>query len=260
LQGILIDQWRLWEKKTGIKVEIQGMDWSEALRRMEAGEFDVIDTVFKTEARSAFLDFSKPYTRIEVPIFFQRDISGITDLKSLTGFPVAAKAGDAAIDLLKQNDITTVLLFNNYESIVKAAQQRKVNVFVVDAPPALYFLNKLDIGTQFRRSAPINVGEFHRAVRKGNTALLKTVEAGFAAITPGELKHRGEMVRDNPRRRFLFALPGIRCDRRGAVRFGFARLEPRAQPGGQKTGDRFAGERGAIPAHHGEPGGHGGRA
>jgi len=188
LQGILIDQWRLWEKKTGIKVEIQGMDWSEALRRMEAGEFDVIDTVFKTEARSAFLDFSKPYTRIEVPIFFQRDISGITDLKSLTGFPVAAKAGDAAIDLLKQNDITTVLLFNNYESIVKAAQQRKVNVFVVDAPPALYFLNKLDIGTQFRRSAPINVGEFHRAVRKGNTALLKTVEAGFAAITPGELK------------------------------------------------------------------------
>jgi ABC-type amino acid transport substrate-binding protein len=127
LQGILIDQWRLWEKKTGIKIEIQAMDWGEALRRMKAGEFDVIDTIFKTDERIAFFDFSKPYARIEVPIFFQRDISGITDLKSLKGFPVAAKTGDAAADLLKQNGINTVLLFNNYESIIKAAQQRKVS-------------------------------------------------------------------------------------------------------------------------------------
>ena len=34
LQGILIDQWQAWEKKTGIKVEIRAMDWIEALRRI----------------------------------------------------------------------------------------------------------------------------------------------------------------------------------------------------------------------------------
>ncbi|HKC11230.1 MAG TPA: transporter substrate-binding domain-containing protein, partial [Vicinamibacteria bacterium] len=27
LEGILVDQWRAWEKKTGIKAEIHGMDW-----------------------------------------------------------------------------------------------------------------------------------------------------------------------------------------------------------------------------------------
>ena len=52
LQGILIDQWKLWEQKTGIRTEISAMDWDEALRRMKAGEFDVIDTIFKTEERS----------------------------------------------------------------------------------------------------------------------------------------------------------------------------------------------------------------
>ncbi|MBA3075413.1 MAG: transporter substrate-binding domain-containing protein, partial [Anaerolineae bacterium] len=28
LQGILIDRWKLWERKTGIKVEITGLDWA----------------------------------------------------------------------------------------------------------------------------------------------------------------------------------------------------------------------------------------
>jgi len=44
LQGILIDQWQAWQRKTGIKVEVHAMDWGEALRRTRAGEFDVIDS------------------------------------------------------------------------------------------------------------------------------------------------------------------------------------------------------------------------
>lgn len=37
LQGILVDQWRLWEQRTGVGAEIHGMDWGDAVRRMEAG-------------------------------------------------------------------------------------------------------------------------------------------------------------------------------------------------------------------------------
>ena len=196
LQGILIDEWRLWENHTGIRAEIHAMDWDEALQRMRAGEFEVIDTVFKTQERAAYWDFSKPYARIDVPIFFHKDISGITGLHSLKGFPVAAKAGDAAVDLLKRNGVTTVLLFTNYEAIVEASGQRKVNVFVMDEPPALYFLNKLGIQDEFRRSAPVNTGEFRRAVKKGDVALLRAVEAGFAALNP-ESTNRGEMARQS---------------------------------------------------------------
>jgi PAS domain S-box-containing protein len=187
LQGILVDEWRLWEKAAGIKAEIQGMDWAEAQRRMKAGEFDVIDTIFKTDERAGYLDFSKPYARIEVPIFFRKDISGITDLESVKGFPVATKAGDATVDSLKQKGITTLVLFSNYQAVIEAAKQHKVNVFVVDAPPAHYFLNKLGIQNEFRQSAPVNVGEFHRAVRKGDLALLKEVEGGFASLKPADL-------------------------------------------------------------------------
>ena len=188
LQGILIDQWQAWEKKTGIKVEIHAMDWGEALRRMRAGEFDVIDSIVETAERRDYFDFTPAYTPIEASIFFRKDISGISDLTSLKGFPVAVKAGDQHIDQLKANGVTTLILFPNNEAIIEAAQQRKINVFVVDDPSALYLLNKLGVEGEFRHSAPVFRDGLRRAVRKGDAATLHMVSEGFAAIDAGELK------------------------------------------------------------------------
>ena len=189
LQGILIDRWQLWEKKTGITVDIHAIDWGKALSGMKAGEFDVIDTVFETEERSLWLDFSRPYADIEVPIFFDKDISGITDAASLKGFPVATKTGDAAIELLTRNGVDNLILFNSYEAVILAAKEHRVSVFVIDAPPAHYFLYKFGISDRFKQSAPLNIGQFHQAVKKGNLGLLKIIEDGFRKISADEMKH-----------------------------------------------------------------------
>ncbi len=187
IQGIFVDQWQLWETKTGLHVDILATNWADAIRGMKAGKFDVIDCTFKTDERLGWLDFTKSYTKIEVPIFFRKDVSGIVDLKSLQGFAVAAKTGDADIDLLKQSGVKTIVLFDSYEGIVAAAKQHKVNVFIADRPSAFYFLNKAGIENDFRSSEPVYVGEIHRAVRKGNSDMLAAVENGFAKITPDEL-------------------------------------------------------------------------
>src|SRR6267378_760742 len=170
-QGILIDQWQAWEKKTGIKAEIHPMDWAEALQRMRAGEFDVIDSIVETSERLDYFDFTPGYTLIEASIFFRKDISGITDLASLKGFPVGAKNGDQHIDQLKAGGVTTVILFQNNDAIIEAAKQHKINVFVVDDPSGLYLLNKAGIEEEFRHSAPMFHDQLRRAVRKGNAAL-----------------------------------------------------------------------------------------
>src|ERR1700682_3260891 len=103
LQGIAIDQWRAWEKKTGIPGEMHALHWSEALRRMRAGEFDVIDDIVETPERRAYFDFTPPYATVEASVFFRNDISGITDVASLKGFPVGLKAGDQHIDKLRES-------------------------------------------------------------------------------------------------------------------------------------------------------------
>jgi PAS domain S-box-containing protein len=188
LQGILIDQWHAWEKKTGIRAEINGLNWSEALRRMRAGEFDVIDSIVATAERRQYFDFTSAYAPIEASIYFRNDISGIADLASLKGFPVGVKAGDQHIDQLEANGVASVIVYKSNDEIIEAARQHKIGVFVVDDPSALYQLSKKGLNAEFRRSAPVFRDELRRAVRKGDAHLLRTVSEGFAAIGPADLK------------------------------------------------------------------------
>ena len=212
-QGILIDQWKLWEQKTGIHAKIAALPWNEALRRMKAGEFDVIDTIFRTDARSGWLDFSKAYARLEVSAFFDKQISGIHDASSLKDFIVAAKSGDDAVELLKRHGVTNVLLFDSYEAIVRAAKEHKVTVFVADTPPALYYLHQQGIIGLYKQSPPLNSGEFHRAVKKGDQELLKVIENGFDRISSEELSEiehawSGSSLTDGFSLKYVYAAAG----------------------------------------------------
>ncbi|HXA17438.1 MAG TPA: PAS domain-containing protein [Thermoanaerobaculia bacterium] len=192
LQGIVIDQWKAWEKKTGIKAEIQAMDWAQALRRMRAGEFDVIDCIVVTDKRREYFDFTPAYATVEASIFFRDNISGITGLASLRGFPVGVKAGDQHIDKLRESGVSTVIPFSNNGDIVKAAKQHKIDVFVADVPSALYLLQRIGVANDFRRSAPVFRDQLRRAVRKGDAKTLSIVSDGFAEIDPVELKRIDE--------------------------------------------------------------------
>lgn len=187
-QGILVDEWRLWEEKTGIKVNLTPMVWADALSEMEKGEADVLDTVFENPQRDLLYDFTEPYASIEVPIFFHRNISGINGVEALKGFTVAAKNGDNAVEVLIAAGITNIKTYSSEEEIVKAAKNGEVVVFVIDKPPALYFMYKLGVQNDFNYSKSLYTGSFHRAVKKGNTELLKIVEFGFSEITAKEYK------------------------------------------------------------------------
>ncbi|MHB8138993.1 MAG: PAS domain S-box protein [Smithellaceae bacterium] len=186
LQGILVDEWRLWEEKTRIKVDLQGMDWDKALNTIAEGNAHVIDTIFRTEERDKILAFSAPYASIDVPVFFHSSISGIKGVESLQGFTIGVKAGDACIDYFKKHGINTLREYPSYESIVRDAVKQKIKVFCIDAPPGYYYLYKMNIQEQYQQTAPLYTGQFHRAVRKERMDLLKIVEDGFAKISSKE--------------------------------------------------------------------------
>ncbi len=183
MQGILVDLWKLWEEHTGVQVEITGLPWDEALGRMEDGEFDVIDTIFYTDERAKIFDFTEPYANIDVLIFFPNNLSGIADAGNLKGFRVAVKAGDANAEYLLDQGVTNLAYYNSYEEIIQAALRKDEAIFVMDGPPALYYLHKYNIQNDFNYSEPLYGGEFHRAVRKGNPAILELVNSGFSSIS-----------------------------------------------------------------------------
>ncbi len=186
-QGILIDQWRLWGERTGYEVRFLALDWSEAQQAIAEGRADVIDTMFYTPQRAKSFDFGPPYADIEVPIFFDLDLSGFGSISGLRGFTVGVKEGDAAIGVLRRNGITDLRIYPNYESIVKAAIAEDIHVFCIDRPPALYYLYKYGVQAKFRSSISLYTGQFRRAVVKGDSGHLALVERGFSSITKAEL-------------------------------------------------------------------------
>ncbi|WP_170920447.1 PAS domain S-box protein [Desulfacinum hydrothermale] len=211
LQGILVDQWHLWEQATGRSVQLVAMDWGKALESFRQGRGDVIDTIFQTPNRAKIYSFGKPYAEIPVSIFYHTTISGLPDAHSLGGFAVAVKKGDACIQVLRNNGVRTFVKYLSYEAIIRAAAAGKVKIFCIDDPPAYYFLSKYGLTDRFKRGFSLYSGWFHRAVRKGDEAVLEEVERGFASLDPQSLeaidrKWMGTPLQAPiPWRRFLWA-------------------------------------------------------
>lgn len=188
LTGFLYDLWKLWESQTGIRVILKAFNWDETLRRFKEGEGDIIDTIFFNEERAKWLSYGKPYEKIDVPIFYHKSISGIDSIKSLRGFSVAVKAEDNCINILKNNGIKDLILYESYEDIIKEAKYGNIKIFSIDGPPANYYLVKYRIYHEFKIGPVLYSGQFHRAVRKGNEDLLKFVEDNFNEIREIDIK------------------------------------------------------------------------
>ncbi len=186
LQGLLVDQWALWQRKTGVRVNLVATDWATAQRTMAEGRADVIDTVFRTPERERTLDFLPPYAELPVPIYTHRDIGGITGTESLRGFLVAVKGGDACVGRLQAAGVSSLATYASYEAIIDAAKAGAVRIFCVDEAPANYLLYRAGVHRDFRKAFVLYSGELHRAVRKGDAATLALVGKGFAAISADE--------------------------------------------------------------------------
>ncbi|MBN2795276.1 MAG: transporter substrate-binding domain-containing protein [Clostridia bacterium] len=186
LKGILIDEWALFEERTGIKVKLNAMNWNDALIAMENGEYDVIDTIFKNPQREKIYAFTDSYAEIDVSIFFHKNISGINTVESIKGFAVAAKRGDQAVNVLREAGVENITLYDSYEAIIQAAKNNEVVIFVIDNPPAKYFLYKYGIQDTFNYTSPLYTGYFHRAVQLEHADLIPIIEDGFSRITAKE--------------------------------------------------------------------------
>ncbi len=188
LQGILVDQWALWSKKTGKNATIVGMNWESALHQMRLGRYDVIDTIFYNADRDKYLDFTKwSTTNIEVSIYIQSNITGISDIDSIKGFNIGVKSGDNAISILKQKGADNLIEYSNYQSIIEAVREQKLVAFVMDKPSASYLMYKYDLQDKFNNIIPLYTGEMRRAVFKDNVDMQDLVESGFAKISKEEI-------------------------------------------------------------------------
>ena len=185
-EGYLVDLWKLWQAKTGVKVELEPMQWAQAQRAMHDGRADVIDMIFRTPVRDQLYEFSRPYSTQTVGIYVDHDIAGITGPRSLRGFTIGVERGDACIDKLGSLGITRLAAFPNYMGILNAASSGAIKMFCMDDDPANYYLYLLRDQLRFAKAFTLYEGHFHWAVNRGDHATFALVTHGMQMITPAE--------------------------------------------------------------------------
>lgn len=185
-EGYIVDLWRLWESKTGIRVELQAIEWSQAQRAIRDQEADVIDMMFRTPVREQLYDFSQPYATLPVSIYVDSSIQGIHDAASLSGFTIGVQRGDACVDVLTSRGVSGLVAYPNYQSILAAAKAGEIKMFCMDDEPANYYLYLHRDQVSFARAFQLYEGQFHWAVNRGDAATFALVRRGMQRITDDE--------------------------------------------------------------------------
>jgi len=214
LQGIILDKWQLWSGKTGIPVTVEGMEWIKAQESVRNGTADVVDAMVRTEARAKVYEFSAPYADVEARVFFNRSITGISDVASMRGFTIGAKDGSACAAWLEERGVKTLLRFPSSDAVVEAARTREVPLFCMDLTAAQYFIFKLNLADEFRQTEPLYVARFHWAVAKGHVELRDFIQRGFERVSAAEVRGIENRWVGNPMRmpidtRYFYYFAGL---------------------------------------------------
>lgn len=188
-QGLFVDIWKLWSRKTGVTVRFFFGDFYALHEIRHKGLNPVSSGFFKNPEREKIMDFSLPFYSIASTVFFDQTITGIKDFSDLSGFKVGVMAGDFIESHLRVNMPNISLApFPTYAALVKAAAKKKVRIIAGDQPAIYYHLYKLKIAEDFKElPKPLLEEKVYSAVNKGNTPLLNLINQGLKQITAAEM-------------------------------------------------------------------------
>ena len=212
VQGIMRDLWDLWSERTGVGVEFVPVGRGQRLALLDAGKVDVAGYVVGTEARAeSYLMAPVPPVQIDMVIFFDRAISGITGVESLDGFTVGVVGNGACTEFLKAHGVNKLKVFDDWNTLFTAAANGDNNVFCSGRAAGIRRLYKLNLQAAFKLSPTLFSKPASWAVRKEDVALRDFIAAGFSMIQPAEraaiedrwIGQPVESLWDNPALRFL---------------------------------------------------------
>ena len=188
--GILIDIWKLWSKKTGIKVEFKEALFAETLEMLKRGEVDIHAGLFYTKERDKSFDYSsKSILDISYHIFHHNSISGIDDIDSLKGFKVGVPKGYTETFMSNKLPTGSLSVYENFPKLYDDVLKGNIKTFISPVINFEYHLlsNKIENTWRYKPSSVVYKRKYMSAVKEGNTELLKILNAGLSKISKNEI-------------------------------------------------------------------------
>jgi len=124
--GVSADYLKLLEAQLGVRFRpVTEYAWNEMLELARQGELDTVGTIVKTEERSAYLDFTRPYFSVRYAIFGRSGGPVITGMEDLNGRRVAVERDFYLHGVLRERypDIRLVLVSSTLAALQAVARE-----------------------------------------------------------------------------------------------------------------------------------------
>ncbi|MGE0083092.1 MAG: transporter substrate-binding domain-containing protein [Desulfococcaceae bacterium] len=189
VKGYVIDIWRMWSEKTGIKISFMPESWQAGIDMVCYGKADAFAVNVCLEDQKSCLDDVTPVGRDSGYFFWRKNISGLKGIEDLKGFRIGVAKGSAEESYLRKHLPAAVLeVFPNNHDMFDAIKKREIPVFLNTLQDTLRLLKQYGLETdfQFDPQNPLYTVTGYAAVKKGDTALAEALKQGMDLITADE--------------------------------------------------------------------------
>lgn len=187
--GILIDIWRLWSEKTGVKVEFKEAVFAHTLEMVKDGRADVHAGLFYTKERDRIFDYTSSIIDTDYFIYYHESISGIGKLEDLFPFRIGVPQGFTHTFIKQNLPNAAISVYENLPKLFEAAVTGEIKVLISPVMNHDYFFQLKNKRSPFRYipRQPAYSRTYFGAVRQGNSDLLAAVNQGFSKISFDEI-------------------------------------------------------------------------
>lgn len=179
--GLLIDFWNAWAKKSGTAISFKLQPWKESIYAVVSGHADINAGMYYSQDRSEKMLFGDYIYHMQGGLFASDDFVGMNPLGGKENCGVI-KGGYAKIFMMEQHPFTPLTLFNTAWDMFHAAAEGRVSLFAADYPVAIYQMNKLGISDRFKCIQKLYTRDLHPTVSKNNQELVNQINLHMAAI------------------------------------------------------------------------------
>ena len=156
-------------------------DWDGLIPGLQRDLYDaVIDGLEITPEHARAVDFSEPYYRTFEQIVVRRDERGLDTLAQLRGHVVGTLKASLAARMLQDDPAIAVRTYDEEINVYADLAARRIDAVLLDWPIALYYAQpdpRLKLV-----GAPVGALSYGIAVRKGDAALLRGIDAALDAM------------------------------------------------------------------------------
>ena len=179
--GYLVELWREWARQTDRTVEFRPTKWADTLTGIKTGAADIHSGLFKSEERSAWLAFSKPFFDVETAVFTRHGKDVV--LGDLYGEAVGVIKGSFQEGYLKREyPSLEVVASTDIDELLTALLRGQLVAAVAEVPQVNAALGRLGLTGAVHQGAVLFSKPLRAAVLKDDKQLLDLVKQGFKSM------------------------------------------------------------------------------